>query len=566
MTTVTGPDGSTFEFPDTTPTDTIHSVLSQHYGGQQPDTGSLPATTTAPAQPALSPPSGTGTADPIMRGLRGAIAPIVGASQLAAHGYNAVTGGGEAWRKTSDDLATWLEEQKVRDKQAAGIAPDSIDWANTAGNIASPVNFVPGAGLAGRSSGLARAAIEGAAISGMQPVATQEGDSYAAEKLKQAAIGAGTGAGGTALLKGAGAAISPQWSPQVNELLDKGVKLTPGQIAGGAADRLEAAAQSFPLVGSWIRGARQGTLGDLNTAAANDVLAPIGAVVDKGIKPGHDLAQHVSDKVSAAYDAALTPMYARLDQPLDTSLQQVVAAAPATLPPAQLQRLQAIIDTQIHGKLAANGGVANGDLLKGIQSELGAEARGYMRSGEWDNQKLGQAIGAVKSAFETALERQNPAQAPALRAANQAYAGLLRLNAASASAPAAMEGVFSGAQLARAAKTGQSKGATARGQNMLQGLGESAAQVLPSKVADSGTPERLASMAMLGGAGAAGVPVPAILAAAAAPLLYSQTGQAVIRTLMTRRPDLAPQVRGIIQRYAPQAAARLQLLEQGKQQ
>ena len=40
--TVNGPDGSTFQFPDDTPQETVTSMLSQHYGGM-PSAGPTPS-------------------------------------------------------------------------------------------------------------------------------------------------------------------------------------------------------------------------------------------------------------------------------------------------------------------------------------------------------------------------------------------------------------------------------------------------------------------------------------------------------------------------------------------
>lgn len=71
-----------------------------------------------------------------------------------------------------------------------------------------------------------------------------------------------------------GDTVAPAVSEQVNRLLKSGVKLTPGQIAGGAAKRVEDASTSIPLVGDLVSSSQKRAQESFNTAAINEALAP----------------------------------------------------------------------------------------------------------------------------------------------------------------------------------------------------------------------------------------------------------------------------------------------------
>ena len=71
-----------------------------------------------------------------------------------------------------------------------------------------------------------------------------------------AAAGQATGTIGNALKR----MVAPVLGPLAQRLADAGVRMTPGQMAGGMAQRAENAAMSLPLVGSRIRGAQVGSI------------------------------------------------------------------------------------------------------------------------------------------------------------------------------------------------------------------------------------------------------------------------------------------------------------------
>lgn len=98
---------------------------------------------------------------------------------------------------------------------------------------------------------------------------------------KDATIGAAAGRlidmGGNFI----GTTIAPRLKEGVNRLLNAGVKLTPGQMAGGPAQRIEDAATSIPIAGDMISAAQKRSQESFNTAAINEAVEPGGVRLDK---------------------------------------------------------------------------------------------------------------------------------------------------------------------------------------------------------------------------------------------------------------------------------------------
>jgi hypothetical protein len=227
----------------------------------------------------------------------------------------------------------------------------------------------------------------------------------------------------------------------------------------------------------------------------------------------------------------------------------------ADLPGPQRQRYGDIINHQLLDKVSSP---TRGDQLKGIDSMLGAEARGYKSDPLHDNRKLGHFLNDVQTAFRAALTRQNPRYAPALKAANEAWANYVRVSRAAASS-GAKEGVFSPAQLrmaVRASDPSLRKMDFGKGEALMQDLSDAAESTLPSTVPDSGTPERLLTERALGlaaGGGAAMVQPHLLLGAAAGTLPYTGAGMNLLRQWAT----VAPAFRNMLAQPIRQSAVPL---------
>ena len=521
-----------------------------------------------------------------------------GAFQLAAHhpeyfmpaglGYAAKAAAPQFAQQTADMTDKWAQQDAAEEaelRRKAALPAENTDWWNVAGQVASPVNYV-GGGLGEAAvvkgaaalprvirpiaeNAMARGVGAGVGIGAVQPVTS--GD-YDTEKAKQIGENALAGGIGGPLISGAGSIVKPAIGQAAQALEDAGVRLTPGQLMGGWAKRAEDIAQSYPFAGQLVRNARDQTGKEFQVAAANRALAPIGETVDRGIAPGPELVTHVEDKISDAYNRIHPNVSLVLDHDLAADLGAVLTRARTTLPDAELNQLQRILTSQISGKLTNNGGVMPGKIVQSVTSEIGRMKAGYAADASFDKRQLGGFLGDVREAVGDAVARQNPAFAPDLQRANQAWQMYAKLRDAAGRAGGPI-GEFSSTQLESAAKKGATAGQKAKGTAPMQAFAAAGKEVLPSKVPDSGTPERAATMAAMHAlAGTAGhygaysaFGPGALVPGAAIAALYNPIGLAVARGAILSRPPGAQAVRDILQKYAPQAAARLPLLNQGQQ-
>ena len=488
---------------------------------------------------------------------QGAAEPIVGIAQGAAHlsGYGT---------ERADAAAQKLENLYQASRKEAGITPEDWDYSHGVGSLVSPANAIPGAAI-GKIAGPAktllgmagRGAATGALYGASQPVTDlAPSETYAGKKAEQAGMGAVTGGVLGPVAGTVAGAIKPQITESAQKLMDEGVELTPGQMLGGNWKRLEDVSAKTPIVGAWIREAQGSSLESFNKAAANRALAPIGESVPAGMKMGHDVVAHVEEKLSNAYDEVHPKLSAKFDDQFHKDIADITAAtkAPgASLPAAQ----QAQYADMVNGLVDRAGPHATdtltGETVHGASSALAKEAAGYSADPNFDNRKLGQALGSVKDAFDAMLERQNPEYAQELNKINTGWANYVRLRQAASSVEAGnREGVFTSAQLSRAAKAMDKtagKGATAKGTALYQDLAEAGRQTLPQSLPDSGTAERLMTHALM--AGHLAMSPQTAVASALIPGLYSKVGLDFARKALTARPNGSQAISDVLRQYAP---------------
>ena len=565
------PDGATLDQPDTT-------TVAKTSDGSGP---------TTPPPSFKSEPSAGGI-DPqrFSRFMNGVFKGYAGAEQLASRGLSYIAPEtGAAWQQGADARAKSLQDEANEQAKYAGLKPGSTDWWNIAGQVASPINYIGGEGavagakalpLAGKAvegSNILKGALQGAGMGALQTVDTGQGqEDFSSQKLSQIGLGAGLGGAGTAALGAIGSVVKPALSEAAQKLSDAGIRMTPGQLLGGNTKRLEDIAQSYPFMGQLIRNAREKAADDFQVQGANKALAPIGEAVDKGVAVGPDLIEHTEDKISAAYNRIHPNVSLQIDQPLAADMATIAQKAAGILPDNELNQFQRIIDAQITGKLAQSGGTAPGKVVQSITSEVGRMMKGYASDPSFDKRQLSGFLGDTREAIGNAIARQNPQYAKPLEDANSAWSMYAKIRDAAGS-PGGPIGEFSPTQLERAAKKGATAGQKAKGTAPLQDYAAAGKETLPSKVADSGTPERAAMMAaahMLTGAGHAGAYALAgpgtLVPAASIAALYNPASQYLLRKAITARPAIAGPVREILDRYAPEVAGRLPLLYNGTNQ
>lgn len=407
--------------------------------------------------------------------------------------------------------------------------PLDATWGGKLGNAAGALTL--GAVLPG--STFAQAAGTGSFLGATEPVA-EDG-----ERLRNASAGALGAAGALGLTKAAARVIRPNTDAAVDALVKEGVMPTPGHVLGGAAARVEDALTSVPILGDVIRLGQSRAVGQLNTAAINRSLAPIGMAVPEGVT-GREAIQFADDALSTAYNRILPKLTVRADPQFlqnVNALKQMVRTG--SIGPDEAAQFERIVQNGLLGKLRGQDALT-GQTLKQIESDLGRVASMYRRDPSADKRMLGDAVLELQSMVRDWVQRSNPQFADQLRQINMGWANLVRVKKAAASV-AAEDGVFSASQLhgaVKAADRSKDKSAFAKGTALMQDLSESGRKVLGSKVPDSGTSTRLMTAAAGGGLGAVLAPK-AVVAAAAPMVAYTPLGQRIIAELLTQRPASA---------------------------
>lgn len=512
-----------------------------------------------PEEPPAAKAPGRSIAAGFGKGLRD---PIDGGAQLLT---NLLPGGVV---QAGNNLNNWLADktglvgrlpeggvdQQVRQQESAYQAqrgPDAgVDWARIGGNVFNPANLALASKLPAAASTMGRigvGALGGAASAAMNPV-TQEGD-FASNKMQQVGIGAAGGALVPALTAGIGRIVSPAASrnPELQLLQREGVRPTIGQALGGRWNATEEKLQSLPLMGDMISKARNNAREDFNRAALNRVTAPIGT---KASETGQAGVQQAGDMVSNAYTQAKNQLgNFRLDRQGVGELQKIRQMAdmlPDETARGQFQKLWGTLANDI-----SPNGTIKAEAFKRIDSKLAKEAARFSGAPDAYQQQLGDALGEVRTSITQNALRANPNAAAMMKAADTAYANLVRVEGASKNA-LQTGGFFTPGQLGSAVRQADQSvrdRATARGTALMQDLAGAGQSVLGNKVPNSATADRL--MLGAGGLGAYALnpAIPAGLLGGAG--LYTSPMQSLLRGAVTARPQAAQAVRNTLLQASP---------------
>lgn len=454
------------------------------------------------------------------------------------------------------------EYQQARTAQGR----EGVDAMRMLGNVVSPANLVAGTRAAQALHGfptLAKVAASvpvGAAMGLMQP-ALDPDQSFWGTKGEQAKAGAIVGPIAQALAPVVGKVMDPA-TKEAKKLLAEGVKLTPGQMLGDRAKRLEDSLTSIPFFGDSIKKAQTRSIESFNVAAANRALSPIGQTLPKKVPAGHEANAFVRKALGDAYEEVLPRLTFTPDRRFQAELGRVWQTV-GTLPKQQQEQFDKIVLAEIQNK--ASGGQLTGEMFKAVESQLSRQAKGFLSSADFNDRQLGSAIGDSLAAMRRGLIRSNPKDADRLQAINKGYANYTRMRRAGSSVAAA-DGVFTPAQLHNAVKVGDStvgKRAFSEGDALMQDLSGAAKNVLPQKLPDSGTPYR--GLLALGGGHLLNPYISAGLATGAA--AYSQPGQYLLRALLAGAPEQRNALAQAVTKFGPPGALPgvLPLLEIGQQ-
>lgn len=448
----------------------------------------------------------------------------------------AATGMGDTiGQSTLDQRIAEGEKQYQQAREAEGRG--GLDVARAIGNVAAtgPVAFGPGLALkAGQgifnAANTARGAVQGGLVAGLMPVTENQGD-FSGEKIKQVGVGALTGGASAPLGAFMGKATNPNVAPEVAALQERGVRLTPGQIQGGAAQRMEDKAMSIPVVGDAIVAARKRGIEDFNRAAYADALKGTG-IDAKALPVGREGISAVKAAVSKQYDDLLPNLVFKPDQKFAQDIAKIQAMTSGLG-----KKEQARFTSEINNIMSkSQNGTMLGETYKSVESKLMQDARNFMSSTDAYQRDIGRALQSVGESMQATLRRSNPQYAEALDQANSNYANYVRLRAAG-KATGDQSGGFSPQQLAQAVRGSDKsvgKGKFSSGEALMQDLSDAGVNRLSAKYPDSGTAGRAI---LAGGLGAGAFAEPSILALGATMALpYTKTGQKVAETLLTKRP------------------------------
>jgi hypothetical protein len=283
---------------------------------------------------------------------------------------------------------------------------------------------------------------------------------------------------------------------------------------------------------------------DLNRAAINRSLEPIGENLNSATPLGREAIVEMHEKIGSNYDKLVPQLSVQADPQFINDLRGPLAGLRSRMSDPAQEQFDRILHHDVATKWDASGRMTGED-FKTVESELGRQARSFSNSAVASDRQIGQAFSQLQQHFRDLLVRSNPDRAAELRGANEAFAHALRVEGA-AGKSGTDQGVFTPAHLLQSVRQLDPtlrKGAYARGDALMQELADAGKSVLGNKVPDSGTPLR--SMV---GAGAILGPLYAMNPAAAggtaaggaaAMGAYSRPGVSALAKLLASRGPLA---------------------------
>lgn len=427
---------------------------------------------------------------------------------------------------SGQEYETIRDQLRAKQEAFARENPKTALAAEVAGGLATPLGVF---GAATKAPSILRSALTGAGIGGVQGAgkSTSE-ENLAGDVVAGTLTGGGIGAG----LGTVGAAIAPQLQKGAAELQREGVPMTLGSAFGGATQGIEQAAESIPLVGQLVSGARRQQYEAFNKAAFNRALKEI----DPKIKvpsdmPLREAADFTYAQISNKYNNIYPNISLSYNKTIDKQLTGLKNKhSKATLGDAGYNQFTSKID-DIKSRLK-NQNITGGQ-FKALKEDLRILTDAYQGS-VGSEKLLGDAFNDLENSIMMSARNQNPKFAKELKQADTAYATYKKVENAAASAKGA-EGVFTPAQLETAIKQGN-KSQYARGKALLQDLSNAGYDVLGNKVPDSGTTSR-AALATLATTGAGFLNPKAAAATAGASGLYTPFGMKYVTPLLTaQRP------------------------------
>jgi hypothetical protein len=513
---VTGPDGSTFSFPEGTRTDVITSAMQKHYGAT--------ATQNAPNAPEETAGRVAGLAG--RAGVKGVIGGIGGLPALAGDaGYNAYVA---AQRNLGSGPENQMPQYGMPVSGALENASNAIaDYANLPTPVTPTEKILSAIGEGGVSALTGAGAFRGlgkvAGSLGAEGVAAA-GDLLGANAGQQAAAGAIGGGvsqglnqagvdprlaalGGMVaapLAVGAGrriatpapSSLTPEQQRLAQVFQSEVGPLSAGQSTGSKwLQYAEDYTSKLPLGDLIVANPRAGQSEAFTQAALSragvDAKAATPTVLDQGFE---DIGQKIGD-ITGKYNG-------RVDSQFANDLHDINANYGINLSDGQKKQFSEYVS-----KLLGNNGNFTGENYQKLRSQLGGLIRGQVNA---ENQQYRGALQDLQGAFDDLMQRSMgtgpylnaPNQAAAvnpdiasLKQARQQYANLNVISKAlSRSGQSGNAGLLSPQALSSAMKSSVGQRNYSRGVGDMNDLARAGAQFLPTPPS-SGTGERNAMLA-----------------------------------------------------------------------
>ncbi len=334
------------------------------------------------------------------------------------------------------------------------------------------------------------------------------------------------------------------------ELIKKGVPLTVGQKFGGITGGIEERLAGLPVADFLIGGARRRAVTGFERAAYDEALAPLGQTLPKGVK-GRDAYIKTESIINKAYDDVLKD----INIPSPNQIISQIPDVAATLPKQEAGVYSRTIMKELGDRVAD--GRLTGTAFKEAQSALRKEAYKYMTSPDAYQRSLGEALSDAAEELTTTLGKFNPDKAGKIANIDAAYSRFKPMQMAASAK--GMAGEVTPAKLLEKvyAQSRRAPSVLARGGARMQELAETGADVIGTKVPDSGTAGRLAlAMGTLGG-GAFVDPVTTGLIAGGTGAVYSPLAQAVLGGTRKFGRDIPGIMQGVSAAMKSPAAAGL---------
>jgi hypothetical protein len=323
------------------------------------------------------------------------------------------------------------------------------------------------------------------------------------QALEESIKGGVMGGGLTGIFSGGGRLLAPNVRPEAAAFREQGIPLTPGSAFGGRIQQLEQSAESMPLLGRIVTGAREQQFEKFNTLAYNKVLNNL----DPKLKVpsnlvGRDAFNFVEQKIQNEYQNVVPNLRISYTPRVEQSFDAIKNRYSGTKLPEDLRKSFATYVDGLKTDFSATQ-VMNGRRAQAIKQDLGNLSSAYSKE-TGPNRLLADAYRDLQGLYMNLMKNQNPVYAKELQKVDSAYRDFVRVQTAVAKTRGE-GGVFSPTQLeASVRQTDRSarKGQFARGSAPMQDLSGTGVDILGTKVPDSGTAGRgMTAAALTGGAG-----------------------------------------------------------------